>query len=63
MKKYLVTSYAYEGDSVSEKPFILEEVEGELEINGFNLVFKVDDTVVAVFEKNQVWAKEIKEEE
>ena len=60
--KYLVTSYAYEDDRVSGKAFILEEIEGELEVDGFNLIFKVDDTVVAVFEKNQVWAKEIKEE-
>lgn len=58
MKKYLVTSYNYEENSA-----ISEKIEGDLLIEGFNLIFKVDDTVVAVFEKNQVWVKEIKEEE
>ena len=55
--KYLVTSYSSDGEG---KPFIAEEIEGKLEVDGFNLIFKVDGAIVAVFEKNQVWAKEIK---
>lgn len=68
--KYLITSYGGNNDDSNEfKPFIKEEIEGVLGLDDTNrneYVFysnnkdKTRDNIIAVFEKSQVWIKEIK---